>query len=139
MSVELEGLDEAIANIGYYYDATDAEIEQVIRVGALSVEADAVTSIQRGAKTGKIYQRGNITHQSSAPGEAPATDTGNLVQNIKSVKDTGKFSWLVGTGLKYGRYLEHGTTNMKPRPWLIPALEKNRKNITEMIQKATRK
>jgi hypothetical protein len=32
----------------------------------------------------------------------------------------------VGTNLKYGRYLELGTRKMKPRPYLRPALERNR-------------
>jgi hypothetical protein len=36
----------------------------------------------RQKKTGKLYPRGKVFHQASAPGEAPAVDSSNLINSI---------------------------------------------------------
>ena len=45
----------------------------------------AIENISRGAKSGETYEKYNPrrTHKASAPGEAPASDTGNLVSQIR--------------------------------------------------------
>lgn len=140
MSVKVEGVGDTVFNLNYLLNAIDSGVDKAIRVGALSVEATAVKKIQRGTKTGNIYTRGSITHQSSAEGEAPATDTGALVKSIAAVKAIGgSGDWLVGSNLKYASYLEFGTTDMKPRPWINPSLEQNRRHIEALIKKALRK
>lgn len=91
----------------------------------------AVDSIRKGARTGNLYGRwGNKKlHQASGPGEVPKSDTGTLVQNITLEKE-GK-GYTVGSrkGAPHGFWLEFGTSNMAPRPWLVPAFQKMMETI----------
>lgn len=68
---------------------------------------------------------------SSAPGETPATQTGTLIRSVTS--ETEKLVGRVGTNLKYGLYLEIGTKNIAPRPFLRSTFEKNKSKIAEII------
>jgi len=70
-------------------------------------------------------------------------DTGELAGSIANEGGNGIFriektgneiSVLVGTKVVYGTYLEFGTVNMPPYPWLFPAVESKRKEITEAIK-----
>ena len=58
--------------------------DQICNKAAKNIETRAKIKIQSPPKTGRIYRHGNVEHQASAPGEAPATDTGNLVNSIAS-------------------------------------------------------
>ena len=112
-------------------------VVKLLNRGALLVEGTAKESIQRGAKTGRTYRRGGITHQASAAGEAPASDTGFLVSNIthnlatKGQTMTAK----VLSNAKYSKFLEYGTRKMEERPFLQPALEQNKKKIKDFFKK----
>lgn len=120
-------------------DAEKGTKELVVSISAL-VQSDAIKSIQRGTKTGRVYKRGSVEHQASAPGEAPATDTGALVSSTHRVD--GELVAAVGTGLEYGRDLEFGTKKMKARPWLFPALESARpaweRGLRDLMKKLKR-
>jgi HK97 gp10 family phage protein len=113
---------------------TEAENEIKIRLfsSANLVEAEAKQSIQRGVKSGRIYKRRSVVHQASAPGEPPASDTGFLVSNITktAVEKSGTaLSISVESKAKYSKFLEFGTRKMSARPFLQPALEKNKTKI----------
>lgn len=56
----------------------------------------------------------------SKPGDPPNSDTGRLINSIRFRKDGN--AYLVGTNVPYGSYLEFGTQDMAPRPWLSVAL-----------------
>ena len=90
----------------------------------------------------RIYKRRTVTHQASAPGEAPASDTGRLVNSINSYMDTiedDSAFVVAGRGtVKYARALEFGTTKMAARPFMFPALEKSKAWIQERLAKAVR-
>lgn len=76
-----------------------------------------------GQKSGKLYKRGKKkTHQASAPGEAPAVDTGTLRRSILTQRD-GDLRAVVSVGAEYAVWLEFGTRRMAPRPFLGPAFE----------------
>lgn len=78
--------------------------------------------------------RGGHIHYPSIPGSPPAIDTGRLVQSITHrVENAFTPTGYVGTKVDYGKFLETGTSVMAPRPWLGPALEKNREKIKEML------
>lgn len=70
----------------------------------------------------------------SPPGTPPNTDTGRLVQSIKFERD--KNAYLVGTNLKYGAWLEFGTRDMAPRPWLSVAFARVTKDLKLFYDKA---
>ena len=97
------------------------------------VRKTAVESIQRGVKTGETYKKYNPkrTHTASAAGQPPATDTGFLVQNITTdVRSQGtKVIGEIIASTPYAKALEFGTRKMAARPYLNPALRKNKKKI----------
>ena len=87
------------------------------------VRNHAVLSVQKGPKTGRSYVRGTVTHRASAPGEAPATDTGILAGSIGWNVDASTLTAEVFAGAAYAVHLELGTARMEPRPFMVPALE----------------
>jgi HK97 gp10 family phage protein len=62
-------------------------------------------------------------HRASAPGEAPAIDTGHLVNSIQ-IEKTGQAQRTITVGAGYALALELGTRRMAARPSMRPALEK---------------
>ena len=58
----------------------------------------------------------------SAPGEPPRKQTGHLRRSVtREVLPGDSPIARVGTNVKYGRWLELGTSRMQPRPWLVRA------------------
>jgi len=83
-----------------------------------------------GAKVTFAGGRATVTtgykiHRASAPGEAPAVDTGNLKGTI-NMEMTGKTTAIITADPEYARHLEFGTRRMQMRPFMRPAAEKNR-------------
>jgi len=105
---------------------------------AFKVEGDAKYNIQTGSRSGKSYRRGNVTHNASAPGEFPKTDTGELVANINTIFAMNRLEATVGSrkSAPHGYYLEFGTSRMAPRPWLMPTLLQNKGYISDRFHKA---
>jgi phage gpG-like protein len=73
-----------------------------------------------------------FTTRRSAPGEAPAIQTGALLRSITWEKPAPLVR-RVGTNLKYGAWLELGTkskktkkTRIAPRPFLRPAMDESK-------------
>ena len=108
--------------------------QEVVKGGGQLIRAEAVKSIQSGAKSGIVYEKYNPrrSHRSSAPGQAPASDTGNLVSKIR-VKQKNPNTTQVESGADYSAFLEYGTSKMQPRPFLFPAFEKSRAKITQAV------
>lgn len=61
--------------------------------------------------------------RSSAPGEAPAVQTGQLQGSVKWVQSEPLYRE-IGANTPYAAALEFGTSKMAPRPYLRPALRK---------------
>ena len=144
--VAVEGLEELNANLRQFGINAERELSRIVNSTAQDVRTTAVRSIQRGPKSGRVYERGpgnnlSALHQASAPDEPPATDTGSLANSI-AVQRTGPISAAVGTGLVYGIYLEFGTQRMQARPWLEPALRASvgraRKRVDDLVDEAAK-
>lgn len=113
-------------------------VMQELAIGALEIEGDAKASLQSGSKSGVTYEKYNPrrTHTSSAAGEAPATDTGALVNSIRVENvDDGSLVKAGGGKIDYAAFLEFGTSTILARPYMQPAFEKNRKNIFKNINR----
>jgi len=54
-------------------------------------------------------------------------DTGALLNSMQAEQDTGPMNWWVHDGVEYGIYQEMGTYKMGARPFLVPAVEDERK------------
>ncbi len=105
--------------------------DQALAKLANSIKTKAVMNIQRGTKTGHIY--GN--HQASAPGEAPASDTGKLASSIQISKQ-GAGVWYISARAPYAAALEFGTERMEARPFMTPAFVETMPNLKDELWKA---
>ena len=137
--------------------ATEANIEAMETVVFL-VEG-AVKKYMSKAGTGRTYKKkrksgkGYILHRASIAGQPPAPNWGHLrasmtgTAEVKGMhlkgfvgSDLEKLAAKVdaGTDLEYGYYLEMGTKNMQPRPFLRPTLRKLSDKILKIFQKANK-
>lgn len=98
------------------------------------VREDAISLIQNPPKSGRTYRRRGVEHQASAPGEAPASDTGRLVNSLETRYDTEALSGTVVTTVDYGPMLEYGTEKMEPRPFLRPALASKQDVVLRYVE-----
>jgi hypothetical protein len=108
-----------------------AGVSRFIRKGAHYVEGELKSSMAE-SKSGKTYKRGKDgTHVASAPGESPAVDSSNYINDLKPVFENS-LEARIGTVLDYPVLLEEGTPGGKiaPRPlWnktlteVLPTLE----------------
>ena len=116
----------------------DMEIpfQEIVKGGGQFIRGEAIKSIQAGAKSGIVYEKYNPrrSHRASAPGQAPASDTGNLVSKI-IVKQKSKNITNVESNADYSAFLEYGTSKMEPRPFMLPAFEKSKKPIINAVLK----
>ncbi|AWM39784.1 hypothetical protein GobsT_18540 [Gemmata obscuriglobus] len=70
----------------------------------------------------------------SVPGGFPKKLSGQLQRSITWELDRQKFVLTVGTNLKgYPKFLQLGTTVMKPRPWLSLGFDKTKDAIARII------
>lgn len=112
------------------------EIAAALFVGGLKIEENAKLSIQREVKTGRAYRRRTVTHIASAAGQAPANDTGRLVNSFNVSQSADKMAVAFKSGgatVAYAVALEYGTDKMAPRPFMKPALEKSRAFIEKRM------
>ena len=111
-----------------------SDAKQLVGEAANLVRNTAVESIVQGAKSGVTYRKYNPrrVHTASAAGEAPASDTGYLVNNIFVNIDADGFGASVESRADYSSFLEFGTTKMAARPFMQPALEENRPKIKRL-------
>lgn len=84
--------------------------------------------------TGRVYQKpGGGFHRASAPGEFPAKDRGILQDSAEAHVVPERLAVHVGTPLDVGLYLEEGTINMEPRPFVRRTVMDNAKQIEEIL------
>lgn len=142
IKIKVNGVESTIKSLNKLGKVGQDEAKKAVRASLEMVRTTAIKDIQRGTKTGRVYERAagsNLSrvHQASAAGEAPATDTGRLVSSIK-VEQMG-LSGSVGTDLEYAKDLEFGTFRVAARPFLRPALNNNQTNIIKVFEAALAK
>ena len=106
--------------------------EKAVNDSANNVAKEMKKSILTGSKSGRQYFIKGRRHQSSAPGQPPANSTGQLVRSIK-VKKTNN-GQEVTIDAEYAAFLEYGTSRMRPRPFIMPALMKVKKNLLTKLK-----
>lgn len=143
-SVKVEGLDRIGKATKEVRQAIALELNKALFASAKKVEAEAKRSVLSGEKTGAVYQKyaPRRTHRASAPGQAPASDTGRLANSINgemAPAAPGESQVKAGGGIvKYARMLEFGTVKMAARPFLFPALEKSKGWVRDRLNRAVR-
>jgi HK97 gp10 family phage protein len=135
MSVTLTGDKQLLANLRKFGAAADRYVADVVNGTAQNIRTTAIKSIQRGPKSGIVYDKTNPnrTHRASAPGQAPASDTGRLANSI-TAEISGKEATITA-GTEYAAPLEFGTRDIEPRPFMVPAMEQERPKFNARLQK----
>ena len=134
ISIQVKGFKKVMSSLKNLEQDLEKPFREVIVGGAQLIRGEAIKSIQSGPKSGRIYEKYNPrrTHKASAPGQAPASDTGNLVRNIV-VKQENPDLVKVESNATYSSFLEFGTSKMLARPFLFPATERSRKKIAQAV------
>lgn len=98
----------------------------------LDAEAEAmVTDIKLSMNTsppGQTYTRGGVSHTASQPGQPPNIDIGSLINSIRWERD-GQFTRNILDGVQHGLWMEEGTENIAPRPFMQPAFAREAQSI----------
>lgn len=124
-------------------------VARALTKSAILVQSTARKKILEGPKTGRYYGKARYVraaargskkpevlskvHRASAPGEAPANDTGNLMRKIQIVKVSDEEITIVSKA-EYSKHLEFGTAEILPRPFMQPSLEENVENIQKIMK-----
>ena len=134
VNIKVKGLKKAQDALKSLEKDLEQPFREVILGGAQLIRGEAIKSIQTGPKSGRIYEKYNPrrTHQASAPGQAPASDTGNLVSQI-IVRPKTHDEVAVESNALYSSFLEFGTSKMLARPFLFPATERSRPKIVQAV------
>jgi HK97 gp10 family phage protein len=107
--------------------------------GTEQVRNEALRLIMQTSKTGRIYRTRGVMHRASAPGEAPASDTGRLVGSISTAYDSSRLAGVVSANTKYAEFLEYGTATMAERPFMRPALANTQEKIVQAVEEEVAK
>ncbi|HEV8035859.1 HK97 gp10 family phage protein [Yoonia sp.] len=139
-TITLEGGDQLAAALRAYGAQAQKYVDDAVNATGLELRGDIVKRYQRGPASGRTYEKYNPrrTHTASAPGEAPATDTGRLASSV-NFKREGAMSATVGSEIVYAAMLEFGTARIAPRPAWVPAVEAIRPKYIKRLEAALRK
>ena len=135
INVQVRGVEEVQKAIQTFGKAIADQVSKAVVATALEALTDVRRAIQGPPKTGREYPRGangDKIHRASAPGQAPATDTGALVSSTY-ISRVNSFTQAIGSRLDYAFYLEFGTLRMEPRPSWVPAAEKNAPRLEKRL------
>jgi len=135
MTLRMDGLAGLQADLRRASADARARVDDAVVGSAIELRGDVVKRIQRGPATGRTYQRGGVSHQASAPGEAPATDQGRLAGSVTFDK-VAKMSATVGSDLVYAAVLEFGSDRIEPRPAWVPAVELITPKFVRRVERA---
>lgn len=110
-------------------------LEKNMAVTTIFVRDKVKRKLNRGQPT-RTFRSGSIIGlDPSRPGEPPKKITGQLQNSIRTkvIRSKRAIIGLVGTNLKKGRWLEFGTSKMKPRPFLRSTVSENRRKIGRVV------
>lgn len=117
-----------------------AKIDKLQAELAYRIVEESRRLIDSSTPSGRLYARGSFRrgqsrqlgarargsgvriHRASSAGQPPAEDTGKLYQNIR-VSRISSGAYRIRFGADYAGYIEFGTSGMKARPFIMPAIE----------------
>ena len=108
--------------------AIDSETDRNLKRAGLFLVKEIKKSINSPGRSGAKRSR---------PGNPPLRQSGSLYKSITRQRKNNEER--VGTNLDHGLYLEFGTRKMAARPFLRPAIIKNKKKIAKIILKGSTK
>lgn len=142
--MSVDGTEQLQANLQALSASLGPLVAKAAFKGGRLVQSRVIKRIQKPEGAGRTvtrYQPGQApyTHLASLPGQAPNSDTGELVRGVQVEVRAGDV--LVGVESSQDEKamaLEFGTTDGKllPRPFLFPSLEESRQEIEQLISDA---
>ncbi len=139
---------EAVNSAGRQVRAKVSEMTADINRKALSRGTRAVNALRsaelevlKGERSGDVYRKYpyKSKYKASAPGEPPATRSGNLRLHWNgSVESSGasgggmQVTAVLESGERYAGYLENGTSKMAPRPFVDKIKQKAAPEIAKI-------
>jgi HK97 gp10 family phage protein len=140
LSIDIQGVPQLKNALALYSKKSMDKARKAVETFVFAVQNDAVKAIRSGAKSGVEYTKGGKTKRRSAPGEAPATDEGELVAGIIPIMNRdGSPGGKVVSRAEYSSELELGTDQMEARPFMFPASEKNKPALIKALKSAFKK
>lgn len=142
VDIKIEGTKELQRAFAVASVEAQRQVGKAVLKTAVSLRTDVIKRVQSGPASGRTYELTNPkrTHTASAPGEAPATDQGRLVQSITFNK-IGPMTATVGSDAVYAAALEFGHNYgggrvIEPRPYFTPAIEAMRETYIRDLEAA---
>ena len=136
INVEIDGLAQLLGQLKSLGAVADDVVRETITDLVTDTHAFAVAGMATGGG-GRTYEKyaPRRTHQASAPGAYPATDTGRLASSVRMILPTASsIVGEVGTAVKYGAWLEFGTSGMAARPWLLPSFVRAKVGVEKELK-----
>jgi hypothetical protein len=136
-AVQVSGTQEVQRALAAFGREVAADVSRAVMASALEALTDVRKAIQGPPKTGREYPRGangDKVHRASAPGEAPATDTGALVSSTY-LSRVDEFTQAIGSRLDYAFFLEFGTMKIDPRPAWVPSAERAAPRLEKRLRR----
>lgn len=131
MDTTLEGAKAVQDALEGMTEDVEQALHSLVMETAAGLAAGVVLRMQQGPHTGRIYKRRSVSHQASAPGEAPApSDMAELIGSIYHEPE-GRLTATAGSRLQKAVWMEFGTTKVAPRPAFVPEIEMARPEFLE--------
>lgn len=119
-----------MSNVRHNFDAR-AIVSAIVRGVDLGTQ-DIVLTVQNNIKVSISGEGSGVRYpgslrRSSRPGEPPAKQRGHLSRSWQSgrpsrIAQGRRVGWRVGSNLPYARILEFGSSRIRERPYVRPAL-----------------
>lgn len=140
IKITVTNLDAVQRALDQFGTKAEKEIAFVLDAVGTSI-INGVKKQMRASKSGRTYKRGRFgrDHVASAPYEAPAVDTGRLINSSIYKKNVSPLEVLVGSNVKYAVHLEYGTRRMKPRPSWTLEVYAHREKLDKLVEAAIKR
>lgn len=132
VTVDAKQVDELRKKLERWVKVAPEEVAKVLRKGGEVVR----TEVKAGHLSGPKMPRGVGDPMNATLAVRSGRLRGSIALRVMADKNSGKFSAMIGTNVKYGRKHEFGLDGMPERPFLRPSLEKKRPEVFDMIREA---
>ena len=139
ITITIPNLDAVQKAITQYGVRAEEEISRALNATGTSI-VNGVKKQMRSSKSGKRYKSGKSgIHIASAPYEAPAVDSGTLINRSIYEEKISNLHFVVGSNIQYSSFLEFGTRKMAPRPsWTLEVFA-HREILGRLVEAALRR
>ena len=135
-AIKITGSKELQAALNSMSDEIARKVEIATIATGHELRSNIIKGYNEGGKTGITYKKYNPSriHTASAPGQAPATDTGKLANSVLFEQE--HYGVRVFTNVRYGEMLEFGTMRIAPRPLWTPEAQAMKPKFEKRIKAA---